>query len=107
MEIIRDENSRLFYLSQKNYIEKVLRRFNMDKTKPMSTPLAHHFKSSSKQCAETNDDFDYMSKVSYSYFSVVGSLMYAIVCSCLDLSHAMSVVSRYMTNPGKEHWKIV
>jgi hypothetical protein len=46
-----------------------------------------------------------MSKVSYS--SAIGSLMYAMVCSRPNFSHAMSVVSRYMTNPSREHWKIV
>jgi hypothetical protein len=46
-----------------------------------------------------------MLKVPYS--SVVGSLMYAMVCSHLDLSYAMSLVSRYMANPGKEHWDAV
>jgi hypothetical protein len=46
-----------------------------------------------------------MSRVSYS--SDVGSLMYAMVCSRSDLSHAMSLVSRYMTNPDKEHWNAV
>jgi hypothetical protein len=33
--------------------------------------------------------------------------MYAMVCSRPDLSHAMSVVARYMSNPSKEHWKVV
>jgi hypothetical protein len=33
--------------------------------------------------------------------------MYAMVCSRPDLSHDMSVVSRYMANPGKEHWQAV
>jgi hypothetical protein len=42
-----------------------------------------------------------MPKVPYS--SVFGSLMYAMVCSHPDLSSAMSLVSRYMVNPGKEH----
>ena len=46
-----------------------------------------------------------MSKVSYSI--AVGSLMYAMVCSRPDLSYAMSLISRYMSNPGKEHWKTV
>jgi hypothetical protein len=46
-----------------------------------------------------------MTRVPYS--SVVGSLMYAMVCSRPDLSHAMSLVSRYMANPGKEHWNVV
>jgi hypothetical protein len=46
-----------------------------------------------------------MSRVPYS--CAVGSLMYAMVCSHPDLSHAMSLVSRYMANPVKEHWKAV
>jgi hypothetical protein len=41
------------------------------------------------------------------YCSVVGSLMYAMVCSHLDLSYTMSIVSRYMSNPSKEHWRTV
>jgi len=42
-----------------------------------------------------------MSHVPYS--SAVGSLMYAMVCTRPDLSHAVSVVSRYMHNPGRDH----
>ncbi|PKA49512.1 Retrovirus-related Pol polyprotein from transposon TNT 1-94 [Apostasia shenzhenica] len=30
--------------------------------------------------------------------------MYAMICTRPDLSHAVSVVSRYMANPRKEHW---
>ncbi|GKC22274.1 hypothetical protein Tco_1024424, partial [Tanacetum coccineum] len=36
--------------------------------------------------------------------SDVGSLMYVVVCARPDIAHAMSVVSRYMARPGKEHW---
>ena len=46
-----------------------------------------------------------MFRVSYS--SVVGSLMYAMVCSCPYLAYATSVVSKCMTKHGKEHWKAV
>ena len=38
------------------------------------------------------------------YASAVGRLMYAMVCTRLDISHAVGVLSRYMMNPGKEHW---
>jgi hypothetical protein len=44
IEIVRDRKSRLLYLSQKNYIEKVLRCFNIQNAKPVSTSLAPHFK---------------------------------------------------------------
>ena len=105
MEISRDRPSGKVYLSQKGYIDKVLRRFNMHNAKPVSTPLAAHFKLSSALCPKSDADIEYMSRVPYS--SAVGSLMYAMVCSRPDLSYALSVVSRYMANPGKEHWKAV
>ena len=43
-----------------------------------------------------------MPKVPYSL--VVGSLMYAMVCTRPEIAHAMGVVSRYMNNLGKENW---
>ena len=41
------------------------------------------------------------------YASAVGCLMCAMVLTRPDLSYAVSVVSRYMANPGKEHWRAV
>ena len=105
MEIKQDKKSRLLFLSQQSYVEKVLQRFNMHDAKSVSTPVAPHFKLSALQCPSSDEDIEYMSRVPYS--SVVGSLMYAMVCSRPDLSYAMSLVSRYMANPGKEHWKVV
>ncbi|XP_062104441.1 secreted RxLR effector protein 161-like [Humulus lupulus] len=43
-----------------------------------------------------------MSKVPYS--NVVGSIMYLMVCTRPDLSYAMSMLRKYMSNPGKPHW---
>ncbi|KAG8497142.1 hypothetical protein CXB51_008390 [Gossypium anomalum] len=47
MEIHRDRKASKLHLSQKGYIEKVLYRFNMQSAKPVSTPLAAHFRLSS------------------------------------------------------------
>ena len=41
------------------------------------------------------------------YASVVGSLMYMVVYTRTDISHAVGVLSRYMSTRGKEHWTIV
>jgi len=105
MEISRDRKSGLLFLSQQNYIKKVLQCFNMQNAKAVSTPIAPHFKLSAAHCPSTDAEIEYMSRVPYS--SVVGSLMYAMVCSHPDLSYAMSLVSRYMSNPGKKHWRAV
>jgi len=37
------------------------------------------------------------------YASAVGSIMYAMVCTHPDISQAVSVVSKYIGNPGKMH----
>lgn len=41
------------------------------------------------------------------YENAVGSLMYLMVCTRPDLAHSMSIVSRFMANPWREHWKAV
>ena len=46
-----------------------------------------------------------MSKVPYA--SVIGCLMYAMVCTRLDLAHVVSIVSKYTANPSSEHWNVV
>ena len=44
MEITRDRKSVLLFLSQHNYIKKILYRFNMNDSKLISTPITPHFK---------------------------------------------------------------
>ena len=46
-----------------------------------------------------------MSEMSYAL--VVGSLMYAMVCRRPDIAQAVGIVTRYMSNPKKEHWRAV
>ena len=41
------------------------------------------------------------------YASAVGSIMYVIVCTRPDLAYTVSAVSRFMSNPKKQHWEAV
>ena len=41
------------------------------------------------------------------YASTVGSLIYAMVCTRPDIAYAVGVVSRFLSNPGREHWNAV
>jgi hypothetical protein len=110
MEIRRDRDAKKLRLSQAGYVKKVLERFSMENAKPVSTPLANHFHLSTSQCPKTVEETEDMSKVPYA--SAVGCLMYAMVCTRPDLAHAVSTVSKYMAskymaNPGKQHWNAV
>ncbi|KAM2581849.1 hypothetical protein TB1_004065 [Malus domestica] len=40
------------------------------------------------------------------YYSLVGGLMYAMVCTRPNIAHAVGIVSRFMHNPGKMHWDV-
>ncbi|KAE8698964.1 Alpha-glucan water dikinase [Hibiscus syriacus] len=101
MQIHRDRSNRKIWLSQKNYLKKILSRFNMQYCKPISTPLPINFKLSSSISPSSKEERMEMSRVPYA--SAVGSLMFAMICTRLDIAQGVGVVSRYMANPGKEH----
>ena len=56
----------------------------MQNQKPVCTPLSNHFKLSKEMCPKTQEEIEYMSKVPYS--STIGSLMYAMVFTRLDIA---------------------
>jgi len=105
IRIHRERDAKKLYLSQEKYIEKVLQRFNMDNAKAVSSPLATHFKLNTEQCPSTDAEKKDMERVPYA--SAVGSLMYAMVCTRPDIAYAVGVVSRFLSNPGREHWNAV
>nr|KYP42748.1 Retrovirus-related Pol polyprotein from transposon TNT 1-94 [Cajanus cajan] len=105
MQIHRDRKNRRIWLSQKNYLLKVLRRFNMQDCKPISTPLPVNYKLSSSMSPSNEAERMEMSRVPYA--SAVGSLMYAMICTRPDIAQAVGAVSRFMADPGREHWSIV
>lgn len=106
IEIHMEKKNKSVWLTQKSYLEKVLEMFSMDeKTKPVCTPLAPHFKLSSSLFPSFQKEHDYMARVPYA--SVVGSLIYVMVCTRPEISQAISMVSRYMHNPGKDYWNVV
>jgi len=105
MRITRDRKNHKLTLSQNEYIQLVVKRINMHNEKPVSTPFSSQFKLSKEMFPKTQEDMDYISTVPYA--SVVGNLTYAMVCTRPNIAHTLGVVSRYMNNPGKEHWMAV
>ncbi|GJZ80925.1 retrovirus-related pol polyprotein from transposon TNT 1-94 [Tanacetum coccineum] len=104
MSIIRDRTKGTLRLSQEIYIWKVLEKFNMKDAEARCQLLGDHFKLS-KQAPKTKASRRRMAKVPYA--SAVGSVMYIMVCTRPDIAHAVGVVSRFMSNPGREHWEAV
>lgn len=75
----------------------------MQNSKLVSTPLVAHFILSAALSPQSKEEEQSMSRVPYS--ATVGSIMYAMVCTCLDISQVANVISRYMANLGMVHWQ--
>ncbi|CAA0838989.1 cysteine-rich RLK (RECEPTOR-like protein kinase) 8 [Striga hermonthica] len=105
MKITRDINAGKLWLSQSDYIEKVLCRFKMDIAKPVGVPLGSQFKLSNKDSLKDDSEKERMRITPYA--SAIGSLMYAMVCTRPDIADAVGVVNRFMGNPGVMHWEAV
>ena len=67
----------------------------------MSVHIPIGAKLSVEECPKTQEEDEDMFHVPYA--SAVGSLMYAMVCTRPDITHVVGVLSRFMSNPGKEH----
>jgi hypothetical protein len=101
MRIGMDKQMGTLQLSHKEYIDHILKRFSMGDAKLVSTSLDSHFRLSKDQSPKTEEEKDFMAKVPHA--STIGSLMYAMVCMRPDIAHAMEVVSRFMSNLGKQY----
>lgn len=102
IRIYRDRSKRLIGLSQSTYIDKVLKRFNMQDSKKGFLPMSHGINLGKNQCPQTTDERNKMSVIPYA--SAIGSIMYAMLCTRPDVSYALSATSRYQSDPGESHW---
>lgn len=105
IKIYRDRSRRLIGLSQSVYIDKILERFHMERSKKGNVPMSMSVQLSKSQCAVTRKDIEYMKNVPYA--SAIGSIMYAMTSTRPDVAYALSMTSRYQASPGPNHWTAV
>ena len=103
--IYRDRSRRLIGLSQSTYLDKVLKKFKMYQAKKGFLLVLQGVKLSQTQCPTSAEDREKMKVIPYA--SAIGSIMYAMLCTRLDVCLAISIEGRYQSNPGVEHWTTV
>jgi hypothetical protein len=101
IEIHPDRRNEVLELSQKSYIEKVLKKFNMHKCNPTPAPIVKGIKFVKFQCFKNQYEVNEMDAVPYAF--VVGSLMYIQVYTHPDLAFVNEILGRYQKNPDKPH----
>ncbi|XPS72906.1 hypothetical protein M3J07_005050 [Ascochyta lentis] len=96
VEIIRDRSKKSLVITQRNFISKLLSRFNKLNNKPKDLPLPIGTKLS-KNLEE--------STVKTEYQQQIGSLIYLTIFTRPDLVYSINYLARYMSNPSLEHLK--
>ena len=101
IEIHRDREKGVLGLSQKAYLEKVLKKYSMHACKPSPAPIVKGDSFGEFQCPRNQFEIDRMKAVPYA--SAVESLQYAQVCTRPDLAFVTGLLGRYQSNPGIKH----
>jgi hypothetical protein len=102
MRVVQDPRSGTITLDQEEYLREVLKTYKMDECNPSDTPAQDGMVLSKAQSPTTAEGKADMKK--FPYRSVVGSLLYAAMCTRPDITAAVSAVSRFLENPGHAHW---
>ena len=93
VKILWDHSRRTLGVSQETYLRKVLERFNTTKAKPIDTSVIKNQGLNLKNCPKTLANKAKVAIVQYA--SVIGSLMFAMVCTRPDLAFVVGLLSQF------------
>ena len=105
IEVKRIHENHTIHLSQKSYINSMLQQYGFEDLKPVSLPMETSIRLTSAQSPTMTQEIAYMCNIPYQ--EAVGSLMYASLGTCPDITYAVQTVSYFSKNPGQAHWEVV
>jgi hypothetical protein len=82
------------FISQEKYLKEMLKKFQMEDSSPLSTPMV-------VGCKLSKDDIS-LDVDQRTYRSMIGSLLY-ITTSCPNIMQDVGMVGRYQSAPKKIH----
>ena len=97
IHVERCRQKKLLFISQPDYIQTILHRFDMQYSNPMSTPLV-----SSETVTNMRND-----AIEIPHRQAIGTLMYLMVGTRPDIAFAICRLAHFSENPTKEHWTAV
>jgi Reverse transcriptase (RNA-dependent DNA polymerase) len=91
------------FVHQSNYIHKMLKCFNMDKSHPLSTPMVVRSLNVKKDLYRSRENNKKVLGPEVPYLSVIGTLMYLANNMRLDIAFSVNVLARYSSDPIRRH----
>lgn len=105
IEIRRSLHNRTIHLSQRSYIDAILSRYAFSDIKPLSIPFNPHLHLTKEQSPKTVEDIAFMRDKPYR--EALGALQYLSVATRPDITYTVSILARFLQNPGITHWNAV
>ncbi|GJZ13829.1 zinc finger, CCHC-type containing protein [Tanacetum coccineum] len=96
-KLIKRENKGIV-ITQSHYIEKILKKFNREDCSPVNTPMDLV----EKLKPNTGKPVDQLE-----YSRAIGCLMYAMTSTRPDIAYDVGRLSRFTSNPSRQHWKAI
>jgi len=92
------------FVYQAAYIQKILKKFNMDKAHLTKTPMVIRSLDLNKDPFRPCDEGEEILGPEVPYLSAIGTLMYLANITRLDIAFAVNLLARYNDIPTKRHW---
>ncbi|KAK2070490.1 hypothetical protein P8C59_004977 [Phyllachora maydis] len=102
VQIIRDRPNRRLWLNQSQYIEKAVSRFNLADSKPISIPLQPGLVSQLQLEEDITSHLCNSTEIKL-YQSLVGTAIYIMLLTRVDISFTVQWLSRSLNRPTKLH----
>jgi hypothetical protein len=90
---------------QSAYTQKILEKFNMDKSYPSKTAMVVRSLDVEKDPFRTREDGEDILSSEFPYLSVIGALMYLATSTRPDIAFAVNLLARYNAAPTKHYVK--
>ena len=89
---------------QSSYIERLLKRFNMDKAHPLSTPMVVRSLNPQKNQFRPRESDEEIFGPEVPYLNAIGALMYLAQCTRPDIAFTVNLLARFCFEPTRRHW---
>ena len=91
-------------IHQSTYIKKILKRFNMDKAHPLSSPMVVRSLDVKKDPFRPSTKGEELLGPEVPYLSAICALMYLANCTRPDIAFYVNLLARYSSAPTRRHW---
>lgn len=103
IQILHERTNDILRLSQSTYFDHISKKFNMQSCSSVKTSIVKGDKFSKNQCPHNENERNQMKAILYA--SLVGSLMFDKVYTRHDVTFVVSVLNKYLSDIGQNHWK--